>query len=491
MPRRVKIAPGYKSVALPNNLTYDENTVVTLSDEEFSAVQGSAIGVSIIDLGSVAGGGEGGGGGHVIKDDGVALEQRTGLNFVGPGVTVADDVVNGDTRVTIGGGFVFRGAWAAATDYAENDVVTRLGSVYRVASAHTSGASFGTANLELWASKGDPGANGAPGVNGAPGPKGDQGNIGPEGPEGPTGPGGPPGAIGPVGPVGPAGLTWRGPWAAPTSYFEDDVVGYNGAAYFALGSPAPSAGTPPTDGVGALNTGWALLAAQGADGPQGPRGLTGPTGPPGITGAQGPAGPQGVKGDPGDPGANGQDGAAGPAGPEGPRGLPGEAGVPGPAGPGLPAGGTQGQVPIKASATNYDVVWGAVSGGHTIQDEGTSVAQREVMNFVGDGVSVADAGGKTVVTVSGAGGVGTDTTVQERKSLIHDTHQRNTTMGYTGGNLTSITEKSGTTTIKTTTLSYTGDNLTQTVEVAGGVTVTTTLAYDGSGVLTGTTRVVS
>lgn len=41
------------------------------------------------------------GGGHVIKDEGVALTQRTNLNFVGAGVTVTDDVGNDASVVTI------------------------------------------------------------------------------------------------------------------------------------------------------------------------------------------------------------------------------------------------------------------------------------------------------------------------------------------------------------------------------------------------------
>lgn len=41
-------------------------------------------------------------------------------------------------------------------------------------------------------------------------------------------------------------------------------------------------------------------------------------------------------------------------------------------------------------------------GGHTIQDEGNSLTQRTFLNFTGTGVSVADSGGKTVVTVAAA-----------------------------------------------------------------------------------------
>lgn len=40
-------------------------------------------------------------------------------------------------------------------------------------------------------------------------------------------------------------------------------------------------------------------------------------------------------------------------------------------------------------------------GGHTIEDEGTPLTQRTSLNFTGAGVSVADSGGKTVVTIAG------------------------------------------------------------------------------------------
>lgn len=44
-------------------------------------------------------------------------------------------------------------------------------------------------------------------------------------------------------------------------------------------------------------------------------------------------------------------------GPEGPQGPAGATGDTGPAGPGLPAGGSVGQVPAKASGADYDVAW--------------------------------------------------------------------------------------------------------------------------------------
>jgi hypothetical protein len=50
-------------------------------------------------------------------------------------------------------------------------------------------------------------------------------------------------------------------------------------------------------------------------------------------------------------------GARGPAGPQGEPGAPGEPGAQGPAGPGVPAGGTEGQMLIKASDSDHDAAW--------------------------------------------------------------------------------------------------------------------------------------
>lgn len=52
------------------------------------------------------------------------------------------------------------------------------------------------------------------------------------------------------------------------------------------------------------------------------------------------------------------------------------------------------------NATNVTIS----AGGHVIEDEGTPLAQRADLNFVGAGVTVTDAGGKTVVTIPGGGG---------------------------------------------------------------------------------------
>lgn len=55
--------------------------------------------------------------------------------------------------------------------------------------------------------------------------------------------------------------------------------------------------------------------------------------------------------------------------------------------------------------TYFDTLYVSVSSVfyQTVEDEGTPVTQRSTMNFVGTGVTVTDAGGKTVVTVTSGG----------------------------------------------------------------------------------------
>lgn len=48
------------------------------------------------------------------------------------------------------------------------------------------------------------------------------------------------------------------------------------------------------------------------------------------------------------------------------------------------------------------------TSGHIVQDEGTTVGQAAFMDFVGAGVSVATASGKTTVTIAGGGTVEAD-----------------------------------------------------------------------------------
>ncbi|WP_035979757.1 collagen-like protein [Kozakia baliensis] len=115
-----------------------------------------------------------------------------------PGSTVTITVANllASVASSGGGGWNYRGAWAANTTYAVDDVVTNAGSTYLVTTAFTSGATFDATNLATIA------------VSGAVGPqgeKGDSGATGPTGPQGETGATGPAGTTGATGPVGPAG----------------------------------------------------------------------------------------------------------------------------------------------------------------------------------------------------------------------------------------------------------------------------------------------
>jgi hypothetical protein len=50
--------------------------------------------------------------------------------------------------------------------------------------------------------------------------------------------------------------------------------------------------------------------------------------------------------------------------------------------------------------------------GHLIKDEGVNIAQRDVLDFVGAGVTVADTGGTTQVTIPGGSGGATWTEVE-------------------------------------------------------------------------------
>lgn len=90
-------------------------------------------------------------------------------------------------------------------------------------------------------------------------------------------------------------------------------------------------------------------------------GIPGPQGPQGDMGPVGPQGPQG------ETGATGSQGIQGPPGEQGPQGIQGDAGstgATGATGPGVAAGGTAGQVLVKASSTDYDTAWQGVVGSY-------------------------------------------------------------------------------------------------------------------------------
>jgi hypothetical protein len=67
---------------------------------------------------------------------------------------------------------------------------------------------------------------------------------------------------------------------------------------------------------------------------------------------------------------------------------------------------TGSDISISLDGTTVDVAVVSPAGsiGHTIQDEGVSLTDRDYLNFTGSGVTVTDAGGKTVVTIPGGGG---------------------------------------------------------------------------------------
>jgi hypothetical protein len=62
----------------------------------------------------------------------------------------------------------------------------------------------------------------------------------------------------------------------------------------------------------------------------------------------------------------------------------------------------QGGVNVQTTLTAIAALGGGGGGGHVIEDEGTPLTQRADLNFVGGGVTAADAGGKTVVTIPAA-----------------------------------------------------------------------------------------
>jgi hypothetical protein len=126
-----------------------------------------------------------------------------------------------------GVGFLYRGAWAASTVYAVNDVVINGGQTYIVTTAHTSPTTFATTNLGLWAAKG---TDGSPGNNGA-------------------------------------GFSYKGAWAASTAYSVNDVVTNGGQTYVVT-----TAHTSPTTFA---TTNLGLWAAKGTDGTPGNNGSNG------------------------------------------------------------------------------------------------------------------------------------------------------------------------------------------------------------------------
>ena len=126
-------------------------------------------------------------------------------------------------------------------------------------------------------------------------------------------------------------------------------------------------------------------SAKGEPGDKGDKGDTGEQGlqgERGLTGATGAAGAKGDKGDMGEPGMDGQPGA---------DGAPGSDGAPGADGRGLPAGGAQGQVATKRSASDFDVFW--ETPANNTGGGGGSVVDAAVSNRLGFSVAGIDSAG--------------------------------------------------------------------------------------------------
>lgn len=160
------------------------------------------------------------------------------------------------------------------------------------------------------------------------------------------------------GPQGPRGSNIFSGESDPEEFFTEEVVASLNPQLYDLYVNINTEG----DGYGTFyqyqyidgEYSWEALAQlfgpTGPTGPQGERGfpstVTGPTGP---TGAQGPTGPTGPTG--------AASTVTGPTGPTGPIGPQGDNGF------GVPAGGTPGQILIKASETDYELTWGPAGVG--------------------------------------------------------------------------------------------------------------------------------
>ena len=226
--------------------------------------------------------------------------------------------------------------------------------------------------------QGPVGPQGSTGPQGEKGETGDQGIQGPEGPQGIQGPEGPKGDTGATGSQGPKGDT-----GATPSFTIGSVSGGAEAGVTITGTasnPVLNFVLPKGDKGDTGATG--ATGSQGSQGPQGPKGDTGSTGsqgPKGDTGDTGATGSQGPKGDTGDTGPTGADGitpvvtvtsisdSVGSGhrvdfsyGTGDTRNTYYNAynGAVGPTGEGIPSGGNVGQILIKASASDYDAVWG-------------------------------------------------------------------------------------------------------------------------------------
>ncbi len=229
----------------------------------------------------------------------------------------------GGTTATVTKSLAFQGAYASATNYGLNDVVTWQSAAWISVEASNHGNTPDASPL-AWAVLVPAGAAGLPGATGATGPAGVQG---PQGERGYTGATGAQGDTGATGATGRPGFVYQGAYASATNYAAGDVALWQGSSYSSLHDS--NHGNTPSESP----LDWGLLTSTGPKGDTGAPGATGPVGPQGVPGEFGPAGPQGVTGPVGStgpqgaPGRDGAQGATGPIGPVGVTGAPGPVGL--------------------------------------------------------------------------------------------------------------------------------------------------------------------
>jgi hypothetical protein len=131
----------------------------------------------------------------------------------------------------VGQGFTFRNQWSPLTTYNSYDVLTYQGQTYFVINGFTSGTTFDSSNLALWA---------------AQGPKGDKGDVG-------------------------QGFVFKGAWNTTDTYKPYDVVSYNGVGWVAQ--------VENTNVIPVAGETWVGIAPPGPKGDKGDQGIQGPIGP--------------------------------------------------------------------------------------------------------------------------------------------------------------------------------------------------------------------
>jgi hypothetical protein len=107
---------------MPTEVAVHDYSIVVQQTEQLVQVDQNqtAITVNLVDnvvqveVGSPGSGSTSGGSGHTIQDEGVALTQRSTMNFVGAGVTASDS--GGVTQINVPGGADFVGTFKWGVD---------------------------------------------------------------------------------------------------------------------------------------------------------------------------------------------------------------------------------------------------------------------------------------------------------------------------------------------------------------------------------------